>query len=954
MKSVKRKRPITRKFKNKNKNKKRTIKLNRRKNISRKKKNNQQLTQKHKNTKRLIGGDTPMPQIIKHVNFFRDEDSTNYGDIEEYLNPIYGVIMCESGYIENNYYLAKERELRKLVAQPQQQQQQDQEEEKKESGESQVEEQEEEERDMSITPEMEAILKMSTVVSPNVKPNKDIMQHFSPYMYGRYIAILYVYTYVYSNLNLTKEKISKLYRSIIPKKSVQPKDTLHTLSYAIYKELTDELVTEMKEKNEKVNFSKLFGSYLHVVKKPLDKEENVKPSKEIFHILLYCLWWVSNNMEGVKEYYRGINFTFERINKTILKGDISLKLFPIVNITEEEQVEKVEKEEKKEEEEGVPLATSKKSFEYIVEEIVYKPFKVINYGRVNSFQNVDSGPIYPDCVETTMRNFINLILFDGSKFKLEILSENKVNENTIKYYETFPSFDSQMSNVKKDIYGKELDAKDAWSYLIIHHAKENIDFVNGTYEVNSGCMSKDNSKTNFIQLLQNLLSPAMINPENIKEKLPELNTLIYSVRDSNDAFKKGLGKIEINYVSSKKKYIVEFDFTKRHSESCVKIERSESKLKKNDDAYKDNQYILYLSDPVSNIRKINDENYLRFKYTSEALVNIYNKHINGNNFLELLTSELGNPDARSRVKIYAGDEMVLKDKLKYINHMVNDFIYVSDDFKFVDKIPHLTSLNHEFKNKYSIKKLPDLTPLERFTSIGNGFAKDCYMLSEIDLRTLTNLRSIGNGFASECSSLKTFELSKDLVSIGNHFADGCKLTKIDLNPFIKLESIGTHFAASCHMLDSIVLSNLPNLQKIGSNFAANCKNLLSITLTNLPVLKIIGSSDESNFAFNCENLLRITLTNLPELETIGSFFAFGCNKLTTVELSGLSKLHTIGTNFAFNSDVSSISLINLPELKTIGESFFGYCNSIKSVKLINVPKLPNRDFVPKSASLITE
>ena len=50
----------------------------------------------------MTGSGKPLIDPTKHkINFF---DHTN-NEMEEYLNPIYGLIMCESGYIQNNFHL---------------------------------------------------------------------------------------------------------------------------------------------------------------------------------------------------------------------------------------------------------------------------------------------------------------------------------------------------------------------------------------------------------------------------------------------------------------------------------------------------------------------------------------------------------------------------------------------------------------------------------------------------------------------------------------------------------------------------------------------------------------------------------------------------------------------------------------------------------------------------------
>jgi len=877
-------------------------------------------TLKNIHTLKQIGGDTPMSKIIKHINFFREDDKSIYGDIDEYLNPIYGVIMCESGYIENNYYLGKQRiekskDADKPVTQTRQPQHQEEkkEEETEEMSNSDLEEEEEEkeeEIDMSITPEMKFILKISTVVPPNVKPSKDIMQHFTPYIYGRYIAILYCY------INLNDENINTFYKSIKPKNTIQRTDTLHTLSYTIYHQLTVELTAEIKEeKKEKVNFSKLFGNYLHVVKQPLPGEENVKPSKELFHILLYCLWWICDNMEGIKEYYRGMNVTFDRINQSTLE-----KKFPIVNI-------KTEQEEEGEEKEA--------SFESTVGEIVYKPFKVINYGSsTRSFNGGEPGSVYSDCVETAMRNFVNLILYNSTKFNIDILIDNGANENTIKYYETFPSFDSQMSNVEKYIYGKKLDAKDAWSYLIINYANENIDFVKVHYEVNSGGLSRDKSKTNFIQLLQNLLSPAMITPENIKEKLPELNAFIKSVKDPSDAFNKGLGEIEIDYSSlESQNYIVKFGFGKGHSEATIKNPFK----KKIDKKYIHNKYIVYLSGPGAFVN-VNNENYLLFKYTPEDLLNAYYSRNKDNRFLELLSSELGNPDVRGKIKINANNVIKLKDKLRYINdRSVNDFVYVSVNFKFVYEIPQLRSLNHAFSQDiyFRQKKVIDLTPLTQLTSIGNKFMNKYEVYTPIDLSPLKNVTSIGNSFMNQCDC-RSIDLSplKNVTSIGHSFMIQCFFRSINLSPLKKLTSIGDEFMNQCG-LHSINLSHLKNLTSIGNKFLFHCGNdfvgLKTIKIHDLPKLKKIGNG----FATNCEQLQTIELSKLPSIIEIGNDFAHSSMNIKTIILKDIPK--TLNIDDIKSKYKEKVKVIEKPlewwsSTQKYPRTTYGYTRHLKTLK----------------------
>ena len=330
------------KNKNKNKNKKNTIKLKLRKNVHKKR-----TTLKNIHTRKQTGGDMPLSTIIKDVNFFKEKDRENYKDIEDYLNPVYGAIMCEIGYIENNYYLAEKHKLEMKSLD-------------------------------GLSEEMKFIYNISNVVHPNVKPTKDIIQYLKPYAYGRFIAILYFYT------KLNSENIQAAYTVFkgVPSKTDKPSK----LAHIIYKMLTADLTKEIKAKKEKekeftmeevedkekksgtlvsksLEFNELFKKYLNVIDEPKD-EEFSKPSKEIFHILLYCLWWVSADMEGIRDYYRGIKETFTKINEKLAKinGKTSFPIFPIVEI----------KEMTEEMNDDVP------TFERTVGELVFK-HKVINY-----------------------------------------------------------------------------------------------------------------------------------------------------------------------------------------------------------------------------------------------------------------------------------------------------------------------------------------------------------------------------------------------------------------------------------------------------------------------------------------------------------------------------------------------------------------------------------------------
>ena len=390
-------------------------------------------------------------------------------------------------------------------------------------------------------------------------------------------------------------------------------------------------------------------------------------------------------------------------------------------------------------------------------------------------------------------------------------------------------------------------------------------------------MSKDGTKTNFIQLLQNLLSPRIINPRSITSDLPTLNTLINSIQSvSDDPFRTGVGTILIDYEI----YYITFYFRIGHS--FITIRDKVAKINTFEKGSKQYEYIDYL---LANTGSITSKNYLWFKYTTDLLEELYNKVFitKESDFLfkllEILMSDFSNLDSRNRITI---DADLLKDYLKNINSnkYVNQFNYTGDDFKFLDEMPNLTRPTYIFKNN-SITELPNLTPLIRLTSLWDNFAFDCHSLTKIDLSQLVNLVNIGVSFASQCTNLNNIKLSN----------------------LPKLERIEGSFAAHCPNLKTIELINLPKLKALDESFAAYCPNLKTIELINLPEVGLISAE----FAVDCPGLETIKIIDLPMLDLIVDPFHKSVKKL--VMSGGFPKLKS------FVHDTLEVFLLNPAEIK---------------------------------------
>jgi len=250
------------------------------------------------------GGDKAIIKNIDKINLFTDEK------MEEYLNPIYGMILCNNGYITNNYFLEKS----KLID----------------------------------TDESNIIKKYTKEIPGTIQPSNEYMK-YTPLDIGRFIALKY-----YKMINSNFFEITK-------------KDKI------IFKLITS-------EKDELSQYIKFFG-------RDILKNDNLFT----YHFILYCLWWVSNNDEGICKYYEGINEVFSIINKYLPEDQ---KITLIVTSSDP--------------------TPNPDSFENLIFTITDESFKIYNQEQSNAF--CDSKKEYPDCGETTIRNLINLICFKDNHY----------------------------------------------------------------------------------------------------------------------------------------------------------------------------------------------------------------------------------------------------------------------------------------------------------------------------------------------------------------------------------------------------------------------------------------------------------------------------------------------------------------------------------------------------------
>jgi hypothetical protein len=791
-----------------------------------------------------FGGDKPLINDIDGINLFTVQR------MEEHLNPIYGLILCNTGKIPNNFYLHKSKFIN--------------------------------------TDEIKLINKICKEDAGSIRPTNDIIKDIKPYDYGFYAGIKYVYKFYKNFIEITKNNkiIFPKIQNIIDRKKSTEKNTDDI------KILTDDIKILTESRNK-------LNKYI-----PIGKDD--KDDIFSFHMLLFCLWWSANNDDGIKEYYKGINDVFNILNKYLEPNE----QLPYCNRS---------------------LSNTDESFEQIVFDITNEKFKIYNQEWTKNFcQNGDK--TYSDCGETTTRNLINLICFNENEFNINILKNFGAIPELIDYYTKFNDFNTQSSNEEIEFMNEKLNARDAWSKLIINCGKKNVRFVRlcktndnqpqYNYELNAG-LSEDGKLSNFLQLIKNLLLKI--------EKFSDIETdLITNIEDMTTD---GFGYIEIKH---KVIGMIKIHCQSGHYKMEISPKQSTHNNFKNT-TQKQQQIIDILLK-----KNINKSNYIDIFFDSDFIVEKLN---NGNTDIELknklfelsLTKKY-NDDVRRRIELNTDNSIndILCIYGTYLKNNgetaieIDKYTFLFSDFKFVKKMPKLTHLNCKIKDVL-ITSI-DLSPLSNIESIGNNFLTYCH-LENIDLSPLSNIKSIGNNFLTNCSGLKKIDLSplSNIKSIGNKFLSSCEgMEKIDLSPLLNIESIENEFLSYCRNLTEIDLPPLSNIKSIGNRFLNGCYGLENIDLFPLLNIKSIGN----NFLNSCANLKKINLSPLSNIESIGDTFLNGCYGLENIDLFPSLNIKSIGDYFLSSCvGLKNIDLSPLSNIKSIGNNFLYNCANLKKIDL---------------------
>jgi len=374
---------------------------------------------------------------------------------------------------------------------------------------------------------------------------------------------------------------------------------------------------------KKVKYVNENKCYKNKIKTVMNKIKTLDNTQNLFHVLLTYLWYTSNNKKDFIEYYNGINDAICRFNALFYSVKDNTKISKQHNInyivipdnfldmytSDDFSIEETDDFE-------LALAnTYNNSINFIpVYSQEYVDYTDSNYGKI----------LYPDCGESTLRTFLNILLYnpDTLHFDLEILPKLGAIDNLKEYYEVFYDYSKQSDKDEYNIFKQDLNARNAWSYVVsnlekvkykINNKKNDIEYK---YEIKSG-LSEDNSTLNFLQVIKSLLTN-ITDWDNLVEiynkSIPD-----YEIQIEPNISESGTGTINLNH-NINGTYIIKLMQGHFYVDS---IESSDDYIKYNSEDKEKQKIILCMKQNVE-ISQITEDNFMYVKYDNDLFTNVFN------------------------------------------------------------------------------------------------------------------------------------------------------------------------------------------------------------------------------------------------------------------------------------------------------------------------------------------
>jgi hypothetical protein len=864
----------------------------------------------------LIGGDKPSYFNIKDIGLF--EANT---PIDRHLNPIYGFIWTEYSVIENylNFYNPANK-ISKFVN--------------------------------------KAFHKISRIVKPTIGLNDITLDDL-----GQLLGYMFIYKIllkpIYDNINRVSENITEIIK--ILNKNSRSVDMSPVVSSAIvsdnifksfdYSKIIIEEVSvdiDLSTITSDVILNRFLKNYFKKIidyKKSLETHfepkysaKAIKPIKkiispnlninnndeELFHVVLAIVWWFANNKSGIREYYLGINKILPESMKVFIPDTFDTDIY-----------------------EPVELDTPSRDFNLALAIEVQNMRGIIKLYNQEYSSIVHSSISFPDCGETSIRNFINIIVYDTltKQFNIHVLDRFGPIPDLIKYYEVFNNESLQSSLEKLDIFGGKFNSRDAWSLIVSnlpgvqykneYHLKDDTTYY---YEIKSGLSigtdftvgigistEEHMSKPNILQVLINLFSRVKnfddFNNEHIKLTV-ELN-------------ERGFGQIFIQ----NKKDNYEWKFLDGHY--YIDKNQDKSKLIDIKSITKEEFFIVirrieYTRTNAHLLSKIKQDWYYYIDYTPDQLLELFNSGY-------VITEE--------------DYDAVLK--YMYTNYNSDQILRISINFDMVKDYTIITSLNiikYDYDYNYLFRFLDKLIKLQtlEFLTYNLPFGDSLMNLTNLQTLQLPMYNLPFGDSLTNLTNLQTLEIPIYNLPFGDSLTNLTNLQTLNLpmyrqpldNSFANLINLHTlKFKRYNHLLGNS-LANLTNLQTLELFSYNHPFNDSLINLTNLQTLNLYYYSQPLDDSLaNLINLqtLHLPMYNNPFGNSLANLINLQTLKLQIYSqplddfLANLINLQTLNLG-SYNNPLGN-SLAKLINLQTLKLPMYSQSLNDSLAKLINLQTL---------------
>ena len=292
-------------------------------------------------------------------------------------------------------------------------------------------------------------------------------------------------------------------------------------------------------------------------------------NENIYYIFLTFSWMIAQNKSGIKDYYNGINDFIKLINNITEINGYKLEGIEIPENWENQKFSMNEFED---------------SFEHNLYSQILKndnsiPFQSQKWPYVTDITDKNCHAWnFPDCGITSLRNFIQILIYDTlkDKFNLEILDIIGATKDVKDFFELYEvpyqnldrkntKFNKIEKGVTKEFKDMNLTAREAWALITCD--QKNVKYLKNncskSCEIDSGLI---NEKLNILILINNLFTKIneWIDFNKLLKDYYQIN-FIENIGELNISIKRDNSKIELRWILNKNHY--QIDVTKKEVKS---------------------------------------------------------------------------------------------------------------------------------------------------------------------------------------------------------------------------------------------------------------------------------------------------------------------------------------------------------------------------------------------------